>query len=668
MKKILMLIFSFGALMAMPPFSFATDSSIKTYPVQGIFVSNQNENKKITFDRKDEDTSFEINFMSDEFKSLIKDRQRNFFIPEFIKTYLANFPDTTSELTDKNKYKTIVSYISIPRASKYIVKKPNGNEIFLPLTTSLTFVNVLTGETIYSTSHTIYNKLLEDNYEQITEKYMSAYSDSLANVIEKSKTNFHPFEIPVKVIDIYKNLYVLDKGSEVGIAEDDLLFDSNENQLSIIYSTLNYSIAKPVLGNDIKVNSVFAKQSNNGGINQIKKPKVLLINDMGNSSIYDLLITNLGDNSKINLLATNPTFNEMRKTVVDINNNFKSTNIVPKNLPDYFLLFNFTPPVKTAFKQNQSGLDSIYYQMLGCGTMFDKTGKVVFAKCADDKTEPRFSNQDYGTSEADITGILFKNLIAKISQQINAQIEFREYEFKIKQIENNEIVIEDKSEILSEGDVVTIFKSHKANGNEYLIPEFKYNVITVSKGLATCSLDYPYTDNIEKPSKSDVAKSSMIVSVGGSNFYKVDTSNMKLSDSNVTIKHLDKFIIPIIGTSFKKPLSLDNTTIEDKMNAVNGTLMFRDKLNISKSASDSKVIPYYSAVLKKHKVKGYTKIDTYKLTVGIKISEKGKIVADKSVNQDITITLPLKNDEPTLQIELIKVIYPTMQQLIGNLK
>ena len=668
MKKILMLIFSFGALMAMPPFSFAADSSIKTYPVQGIFVSNQNENKKITFDKKDEDTSFEINFMSDEFKDLIKDRQRDFFIPEFIKTYLANFPDTTSELTDKNKYKTIVSYISIPRASKYIVKKPNGNEIFLPLTTSLTFVNVLTGETIYSTSHTIYNKLLEDNYEQITEKYMSAYKDSLANVIEKSKTNFHPFEIPVKVIDIYKNLYILDKGSEVGIAEDDLLFDSNENQLSIIYSTLNYSIAKPVLGNDIKVNSVFAKQSNNGGINQIKKPKVLLINDMGNSSIYDLLITNLGDNSKINLLATNPTFNEMRKTVVDINNNFKSTNIVPKNLPDYFLLFNFTPPVKTAFKQNQSGLDSIYYQMLGCGTMFDKTGKVVFAKCADDKTEPRFSNQDYGTSEADIAGILFKNLIAKISQQINAQIEFREYEFKIKQIENNEIVIEDKSEILSEGDVVTIFKSHKANSNEYLIPEFKYNVITVSKGLATCSLDYPYNDNIEKPSKSDVAKSSMIVSAGGSNFYKVDTSNMKLSDSNVTIKHLDKFITPIIGTSFKKPLSLDNTTIEDKMNAVNGTLMFRDKLNISKSASDSKVIPYYSAVLKKHKVKGYTKIDTYKLTVGIKISEKGKIVADKSVNQDITITLPLKNDEPTLQIELIKVIYPTMQQLIGNLK
>ena len=72
-KTILMLILSFGALMTVPPFSFATDNSIKTYPIQGIFVSNQNENKKITFDKKDEDTSFEINFMSEEFKNLIKD-------------------------------------------------------------------------------------------------------------------------------------------------------------------------------------------------------------------------------------------------------------------------------------------------------------------------------------------------------------------------------------------------------------------------------------------------------------------------------------------------------------------------------------------------------------------------------------------------------------------
>ena len=172
MKKMLMIVMIYGAFILMPPFSLAMESNIKTYPVQGIFVSKQNENKKIVIDKKDEETAFEINFMSDEFKDIIKEKQKSFFIPEFIKQYKDSFDNIAPELTDKNKYTTLVSYISIPRASKYIVKKPAGDEIYLPLTTSINFVNILTGETIYSTSHTIYNKLYENNYNKISNKYI----------------------------------------------------------------------------------------------------------------------------------------------------------------------------------------------------------------------------------------------------------------------------------------------------------------------------------------------------------------------------------------------------------------------------------------------------------------------------------------------------------------
>lgn len=664
MKKILIIIFSLGALGLMSPFSFAEEYNLKTYPVQGIFLS------KSAINKTNDASNFEFNFMSEEFKTLIKEKQISFFIPEFLKAYQGNFSNFTPELTDKNKYKTIVSYVSIPRASKYVVKKPNKDEIYLPLTTSLTFVNILTGETLYSTTDTIYGeKLYDDNYGKISAHYLDSYKKTLSSVIEKSKQNFHPFEIPVTIVDNYRNLYVLNKGSEVGISEDDLLFDSTGNQLSVIYSTLNYSVAKSVFPeSDIKINSQFVKQSNNGGINQIKKPKVLLINDLGNDSIYDLLVSNLGQNSKINLITTNPTFNEMRKTVIDLNNNFKSSNIAPKNLPEYFLVFSFTPPVKTTFKQNQSGLDSSYYQMFACGTMFDKTGKIVFSQCANDNTDPRYSNKQYGTSENDLISILYKNLIENIAEQINVRIEFKEYDFKIKKIEGNDIILEDKSETLSEGDAVTIFKKHKSDGAEYLLPAFKYNVVTVNKGLATCSFDYPYTDDIENPSKSNIAKSSMIVSSGGANFYKTDLSQTALSDSEVDIKDFDKFATQMIGTNFKKPLTLDNNTLESKTDAVNETLMFKNKLTITNGNSNLSVIPYYSAKLKKHKVKGYTKIDTYKLVVGIKVSDKGKIISEKSLTQDFTITLPLKNEKPTLQIELLKIIYPTLQQLIGSLK
>ena len=211
--------------------------------------------------------------MSNEFKSLIKEKQITFFIPEFIKAYKEKFPDFANELTDTNKYKTIVSYVSIPRASKYVVRKPDADEIFLPLTTGLTFVNVLTGETLYSTTETVYGeKLYEDNYEKISDHYKDSYKKTLSSVLEKAKQNFHPFEIEATILDSYRNLFVLDKGSEVGISEDDLVFDSMGNQLTVIYSALHYSVAKSVFpDSDIKINSQFVKQSNNGGINQIKK-------------------------------------------------------------------------------------------------------------------------------------------------------------------------------------------------------------------------------------------------------------------------------------------------------------------------------------------------------------------------------------------------------------
>ena len=377
----------------------------------------------------------------------------------------------------------------------------------------------------------------------------------------------------------------------------------------------------------------------------------------------------MGEESKINLLTTNPTFNAMRKTVIGLNSKFSSSNISAKNLPDYFLLFSFTPPIKTTFIQNQAGLKSSYFQMLACGTMFDKTGKVVFSKCVDDKTEPRASVQTFGAADGDITGILVKNLIEKIAMQINSKIEFKEYEFKIKKIENNDIILEDKDGILSEGNQITIFKKNKSlSGAEYLLPAFLYRVVSTSNGTAQCTFDYPYSDDIEKPTKSNVAKSSMIVAAGGSNFYKVDTSNLVLTDSEVKIRHLDKFLVPIIGSGFKKPLTLDNSVIEKKMDAVNSTLMFKDKLIIPPNTSGLEVLPYYRVNLKKQKVVGYSKINKYKLLVGIKVSDKGKIVNNKSVEKEIEMVLPTRNEQPVLQIELLKVIYPTLQQLAETLK
>lgn len=646
-----LILFLLGALLLCPPFSYGSETNpIKTYPVKGLFLSNGTT--------------------SNEFRTLYDNKiNKDMFIGKFIQEYKSNFANSIDEINDLNKYKTLVSYISIPRVSKYIDKRPNGDIIYLPLTLSLSFVNIISGETIYSNSKTIYGSTLTDDYQTISNIYKENYNKAIDNLITESKANFHPFEIPVKVIDNYKNLYILDKGSESGIAEDDELFDENSNQLSIIYSTVGYSIGKNEFGYNIAPNTTFIKQANNGGINQIKKPKVLLINDVANESIYDLLSSSLGEDSKINLLTINPTFNTMRSTVFKLNNLTSVENEqLQRNLPDYFLYFTFTKPIKASITLNRTGLKNEYFNMMACGTIFDKSGKIVFSQCADETSDGRASNKQYGASDQDRIEILSKNLIDKLSEKINEQINFKEFEFKIKDINNNEIILEDKTENLREGNSITLYKKIKANNNEYLIPMYKYNVIEVSNGLAKCQFDFPYLDNADKPSKSNIAKSTIIVSPNGSNFYQVSTDNMAMDGNEIELTNLDKFTLPILGAGLKKPLALDNSIITNKVAMINNSAMFKTNLKISENNSDLIIKPIYKINLKKHKVEGYTQINTYKILAGVETYTNNKKITQKTLTQEVTITLPLKNYQELLIYELQKAIYPLLQLSVSAIK
>ena len=646
-----LIIFLLGALILCPPFSYGSEiNPIKTYPVKGLFLSNGTT--------------------SNEFRTLYDNKvNKDMFIGKFIQEYKSNFANSIDEINDLNKYKTLVSYISIPRVSKYIDKRPNGDIIYLPLTLSLSFVNIISGETIYSNSKTIYGSTLTDDYQTISNIYKENYNKAIDNLITESKANFHPFEIPVKVIDNYKNLYILNKGSESGIAEDDELFDENSNQLSVIYSTVGYSIGKNEFGYNIAPNTTFIKQANNGGINQIKKPKVLLINDVANESIYDLLSSSLGEDSKINLLTINPTFNTMRSTVFKLNNLTSVENEqLQRNLPDYFLYFTFTKPIKASITLNRTGLKNEYFNMMACGTIFDKSGKIVFSQCADETSDGRASNKQYGASDQDRIEILSKNLIDKLSEKINEQINFKEFEFKIKDINNNEIILEDKTENLREGNSITLYKKIKANNNEYLIPMYKYNVIEVSNGLAKCQFDFPYLDNADKPSKSNIAKSTIIVSPNGSNFYQVSTDNMAMDGNEIELTNLDKFTLPILGAGLKKPLALDNSIITNKVAMINNSAMFKTNLKISENNSDLIIKPIYKINLKKHKVEGYTQINTYKILAGVETYKNNKKITQKTLTQEVTITLPLKNYQELLIYELQKAIYPLLQLSVSAIK
>ena len=143
---------------------------------------------------------------------------------------------------------------------------------------------------------------------------------------------------------------------------------------------------------------------------------------------------------------------------------------------------------------------------------------------------------------------------------------------------------------------------------------------------------------------------------------------MAIDGNEIEIRNLDKFILPIIGSGFKKPLALDNTIISNKVSMINNSAMFKKELKIPKNNSNLTIRPVYKISLKKHKVKGFTQTNTYAIYAGVETYNNGKKLAQKALSQDVTITLPLKNYENLLNYELQKAIYPLMQTIVTTFK
>ncbi len=99
------------------------------------------------------------------------------------------------------------------------------------------------------------------------------------------------------------------------------------------------------------------------------------------------------------------------------------------------------------------------------------------------------------------------------------------------------------------------------------------------------------------------------------------------------------------------------------MDSINKTGIFNKNLSIPKSNSQLIIKPQYKITLKKHKVKGYSKIDTYTILVNISTYKSDKLLTQKALSQDITLTIPLKNGDRILEYEILK----TMNSLFNSI-
>lgn len=630
---------------------FANDLNV--YPIPGVFAS-----KNIS------DSAFN--------KVLVK--YRSDFVKTFSNTFKQYFPKSVDKIDDNTRYQTFAAYVHVPRASQYHVKVSDSRlNIYLPLTMSINFVNMATGETLYSYPYTSYFEYktsiitdLQKRKETIAKLCKQNYEETLETVIKQASSEFKPYNISAVVKDKYKNLYILDKGLDNGISVGDDLISADKKRIKIVYSALNYSVAKDVFSVSPEINDEFSK-SVNGDITKLKKPKILFINDFGNEKLYNLFASALGNNAEFSLMTTDKTFFDMQLALASLNSDFKVQNNYERVLPDYFLKLYFTPPAYAQYKSNKDYLNVDKYEMLACGVIFDKSGRVVYSKCADDTIVNKVIGDVRFNNEANIE-ILAKNLFNKLAEGMQKDVRFKEVNFKITKSDGKFITLADTNGYLKRDNILTVYKKVKSdkNSEEILVPTWDYKVVEVNKGQVLCQVKNelkPYVNGIAFPTKRDIVRTNAITSgANKSNLFNYYPDKVEIDGNGLRLNSFESIAFAALTSTLKAPVSMHPADFEEQINDLN-TYGFRDKISISRNNSDLTIKVVYKINLKSQERQGSALKQHYDVIIGIVSKKDGEIIKKDGLMQTITITVPKENNAAIIENELMKYIYPLIQQV-----
>lgn len=625
---------------------------LNVYPVPAVFTSKNVDNAIF---------------------SKVLNHNRQDFINMYLNEFDKYFPNANKEITDKNKYKTFAAYIHVPRASLYKVEKTEQLlDIYLPLTMSINFVNMASGETLYSYPITNYFKYetnagydKQTRIENIEKYYKQNYEQTMDEIIKHASADFKPFDITAKISDTYRSLYILDKGIETGITKGDLLSDENMNQISVIYSDLNYSVAKKVLGNPSS-GSDFSKFANNS-IVQLKKPKILLINDFGSEKLYNIFSTALGSDTEFSLLNTDKTYFDMQTALVSLNDNFKTGNLYNKSMPDYFLKLYYTDPVYAQYKSKKDYFNIDKYGSIACGTIFDKTGRVVYSTCADSELKNEVVHNIRFDNEAN-REIVGKNVITELASNMKKNIQFKDIKFKISKTDNQYITVADPNGFLKSGNILTIYKKIKTEKDEkeILIPTWDYRVIKADNGLAECKMSKPYVDGIDFPSKKDIIQmTTMTRSANKANMLSYNPIDTALEGNEIELKSFDKIAFAALTSTIKAPVAMQQDDFQEQIKELN-SFGFKDHIEIPENNNIADIKAVYKVNLKSEEAKENVLKQEYEIIVGLISHKDGDVIKQDALKQTATFYIPKENDGKIIELELIKVIYPLIQQIASK--
>lgn len=595
--------------------------------------------------------------------------------------FRSRFKNAINEITDSTKYKTYAVYVTVPRASKYeppAKKQGSEQDVYCPVTMNINFVNIVSGETLYTAHKTAFSKLTFDSdvsddikNRELAKTYKEDTEKLITELLNQSSKEFKPFDISTCIIDVFKNIYVLDKGAGAGIAKGNILINEKSERIKVIYSDKDYSIAKNMLGN-AQIGDVFHKFSLNNSVEQVQKPKILFFNDFANDKFYSIFSGALGNDTKFSLMTMDDSYQVMQRLLPKLNNDFDDAVLEERDMPDYLLKLYLSKPAYAKYKTEKSYIENDKYGMVACGVIFDKTGRVVYSTCADDETNEEVK-ADYRLDKASHFEVTEKNVLLKLANAMKNNIQFQDVVLKIQKSDEDFIYLLDPNGYLKKGLNVTVFKTVKPEklNREILVPTWDYKVINIEKGIAVCKPIKSYATGIKKPCKSDVVKMAVISSTSSkkANLFNYIPDNIELEGNEFVIpqREFEGVAFAALSSTLQAPIAVPDKDFESYLSNMSDR-GFKRNINIAENSDKLSLSVSYKIVKKSEKFLNKGKIINrqYVVTVNLIGKKDNTIIKQKSANKIIQIVVPKLDNEDITRYEMLKTIYPLVQQLASK--
>ncbi len=425
------------------------------------------------------------------------------------------FPDAAVTINDANKRRTFAVSLQVARASFYSVTKPHGvADIYLPMTASLYFTNVLTGEVLFDTTLTdiplgsvLEAEVTDPAHARIKSLFAQYFGRLVDELVAKAREQFHPTAISTAVRMAWKGLAILDAGQDKGLAIDDCLDADNGDELRIISVGPSYAVARVELG-AFSTGERFARVSNST-LAEIRKPRVLVLVDQTPEgfppeAMVQLFSDALGASSPVNLTPVNRTFADVLRTVAT-HAQVSQQELRQREVPDLFVRLSVLQPIMFEAPTEKAYRTRRVTTTFSLATVEDRSGRVLFATRGRDRVEDQI-DYGFGLPPASRREIAIKNSLVDLAGRFDQGFRLKTIASVVTQ-SGDPLEVQDANGVLRPGGAVRIYRDLGHAGgssDDVLVPVWEAEIEDSTAGRAQAKLSLPFVENAQPPDKGDV--------------------------------------------------------------------------------------------------------------------------------------------------------------------